>query len=34
MFPTPTLVDCEASSLRSVSYPIEVVWNHPDGSIE
>jgi hypothetical protein len=31
---TPTFLDFEASSLSSQSYPIEVAWNHEDGSIE
>ena len=30
----PTFIDFEASSLRSASYPIEVAWNRPDGTIE
>src|SRR5947209_5891700 len=30
----PPFLDFEASSLRSASYPIEVAWSHPDGSIE
>ena len=30
----PTFIDVEASSLRSASYPIEVAWNMPDGTIE
>lgn len=30
----PTFIDFEASSLSSDSYPIEVAWNHSDGSIE
>ena len=30
----PTFLDFEASSLRSASYPIEVAWSQPDGSIE
>lgn len=34
MDPLPTFLDFEASSLRSASYPIEVAWNAPDGSIE
>lgn len=30
----PTFLDFEASSLASASYPIEVAWNLPNGSIE
>lgn len=30
----PVFVDCEASSLANDSYPIEIAWNNPDGSIE
>lgn len=30
----PIFLDFEASSLASNSYPIEVAWNLPDGSIE
>lgn len=30
----PTFIDFEASSLSPNSYPIEVAWNHSDGSIE
>lgn len=31
---SPCMIDFEASSLRSESYPIEVAWSTPDGSIE
>lgn len=30
----PCFLDFEASSLRDTSYPIEVAWSLPDGSIE
>ncbi len=30
----PTFIDFEASSLNTDSYPIEVAWNYPDGSVE
>ncbi len=30
----PVFLDFEASSLASASYPIEVAWNLPNGSIE
>ena len=30
----PSFLDFEASSLSPNSYPIEVAWNNPDGSIE
>lgn len=30
----PAFLDFEASSLASASYPIEVAWSLPDGSIE
>jgi hypothetical protein len=30
----PSFLDFEASSLSSTSYPIEVAWSRPDGSIE
>lgn len=30
----PSFLDFEASSLASTSYPIEVAWSLPDGSIE
>lgn len=30
----PTFIDFEASSLSPDSYPIEVAWNHSDGSVE
>lgn len=30
----PVFLDFEASSLASASYPIEVAWSLPDGSIE
>jgi len=30
----PCFLDCEASSLRCDSYPIEVAWSLEDGSIE
>ena len=30
----PLFIDIEASSLGSRSYPIEIAWNYPDGSIE
>src|SRR5205085_11481442 len=30
----PCFVDCEASSLKAESYPIEVAWSNSDGSIE
>lgn len=30
----PLFLDFEASSLSSCSYPIEVAWSRPDGSIE
>jgi hypothetical protein len=33
MYQLPTFIDFEASSLGSASYPIEVAWNMPDGSI-
>lgn len=32
--PMPRFLDFEASSLASGSYPIEVAWSNPDGSIE
>lgn len=32
--PMPRFLDFEASSLASASYPIEVAWSAPDGSIE
>ncbi|TVR39784.1 MAG: hypothetical protein EA402_14340 [Planctomycetota bacterium] len=31
--PYPCFLDCEASSLSEASYPIEVAWNDPDGTI-
>jgi hypothetical protein len=31
---SPCMIDFEASSLSSDSYPIEVAWSTPDGSIE
>jgi hypothetical protein len=34
MAPLPIFIDLEASSLSSASYPIEVAWNDPDGTIE
>lgn len=30
----PCFVDCEASGLGVDSYPIEIAWSYPDGSIE
>lgn len=30
----PIFIDFEASSLEPDSYPIEVAWNAPDGSVE
>src|SRR6266702_473695 len=34
MDPLPIFIDLEASSLSSTSYPIEIAWNAPDGTIE
>jgi hypothetical protein len=34
MDPLPIFIDLEASSLSSASYPIEIAWNTPDGTIE
>ncbi len=34
MDPLPIFIDLEASSLSNASYPIEVAWNAPDGTIE
>ena len=34
MYPLPIFLDIEASSLGSRSYPIEVAWNTPDGTVE
>lgn len=30
----PVFLDCEASSLSQISFPIEVGWSAPDGTIE
>lgn len=30
----PVFLDCEASSLSDISYPIEVGWSSPDGSVQ
>jgi len=30
----PVFIDCEASSLSTDSYPIEIAWNFPTGEIE
>lgn len=30
----PCFLDCEASGLGVDSYPIEIAWSYPDGSIE
>ena len=30
----PIFFDIEASSLGSRSYPIEIAWSYPDGSLE
>ncbi len=30
----PLFLDCEASSLRDVSYPIDVGWSTPDGTVQ
>lgn len=32
--PLPRFLDVEASSLKINSYPIEIAWSDPDGSIE
>lgn len=32
--PIPVFLDCEASSLGSASYPIEIAWNDAAGNIE
>ena len=30
----PVFLDCEASSLSDNSFPIEIAWNNPDGTVE
>ncbi len=32
--PLPRFLDCEASSLSDNSYPVEIAWSAPDGSVE